>query len=54
MICFPFTSSAYFAKKLNAKCIYYDPLNTIKNNELNDIKLISTLKSLNKYLVDNL
>ena len=54
VICFPFTSSAYFAKKLNAKCIYYDPLNTIKNNELNDIKLISTLKSLNKYLVDNL
>lgn len=54
VICFPFTSSAYFAKISNAKCIYYDPLNTIKNNELNDIKLISTFKSLNKYLVDNL
>ena len=54
VICFPFTSPAYFAKSINAKAIYYDPLNKINNNELDDIKLISGIKNLDKYILDNL
>ena len=54
VICFPFTSPAYFAKNINAKTIYYDPLSIIKNNDLSDIELISGIQNLDKYFLETL
>ena len=50
VICFPFSSPAYFAKNLNSKVIYYDPLNKIQKDELNEIKLVSGFLNLDNYL----
>jgi polysaccharide biosynthesis PFTS motif protein len=50
VICMPFTSPALIAKLLNKPVIYYDPTNSIKQNEYHGIKLLKNKNDLHNWL----